>query len=212
MEDARDWVRHADEWLDTDYRLLTDEAGWRLVREREDLRIWSRRMPDDKNRLFRWQLTALEASAEVVFEGFVRRLLDHHQHWTKEYVDGRVVDELDAGARVLYQRFDPGVPGISKRDLCSAEVHRELVGGALLASYRSVDGVPRERGYERIDWWGAALCTPRDDGRSCDLSYLDRENQGGLFPAWLMNLMMPRYLVKQGVAVRAFFGGGGPPS
>jgi hypothetical protein len=41
--------------------------------------------------------------------------------------------------------------------------------------------------------------------------YLDRENQGGRFPAWLMNRMMPTHLVRQAEAVRDFFADGGPP-
>ena len=114
------------------------------------------------------------------------------------------------GVRVLAQRFVPGVPGIAPRDLCSVEVVRALPGGVLQASYRSIDAAPRLAGHERIDWWGAALCTPRGEARS-ELVYLDRENQGGRFPAWLMNRLMPRYLVLQAEAVRGFFGAGGPP-
>jgi hypothetical protein len=61
----------------------------------------------------------------------------------------------------------------------------------------------------RIDWWGAALCTPIDDAHS-ELVYLDRENQGGHFPAWLMNRTMTTYLVRQAEAVQRFFADGGP--
>lgn len=78
------------------------------------------------------------------------------------------------------------------------------------ASYRSVDAVPVARPNRRIDWWGAVLCTPVDD-TTCELVYLDRENQGGRFPARLMNHVMPRYLVTQAEQVRRFFADGGPP-
>ncbi len=210
MQDAEAWVRGADEWLERDYQLMTDPSGWRVVLERDDLRMWSRKLPDDPNLLFRWQLPALEAPAHIVFEGFVHRLLDYHKQWTREFVEGRVVETLGPQARVLYQRFDPGVPGIALRDLCSVEVVRELAGGAKLASFRSIDRLPPASGHERIDWWGAALCTVGGDGTHSDLTYLDRENQAGHFPAWLMNRMMPRYLVTQAEAVRAFFRGGGP--
>ena len=98
----------------------------------------------------------------------------------------------------------------ASRDLCSVEVLGERAPGAKLVSFRSIDRLPPTPGHERIDWWGAALCTTRADGVHSDLTYLDRENQGGAFPAWLMNRMMPRYLVKQAEAVRAFFRGGGP--
>ena len=167
-------------------------------------------MPDDPNHLFRWRLPSVAAPAEVVFEGFVRRLLEYHKEWTREFAGGHVVDTLSPSARILYQRFEPGVPGIAPRDLCSIEVVRDLSPEIKLASFRSVDRLPREAGYERIDWWGAALCTTREGGKDSELVYLDRENQGGRFPAWLMNRMMPKYLVLQAEQVRRFFSGGGP--
>ena len=210
MQDADAWSSCADEWLDLDHRLMTDSSGWRPVLEGVDLRIWSRRMPDDTNLLFRWHLPSLDAPAEVVFAGFVDRLLDYHAQWTKEFSGGRVVETLGPRVRVLHQRFDPGVPGIAARDLCSVEVVRELGPGKRLASFRSIDRVPPEPGHVRIDWWGAALCTTHEDGKHSALTYLDRENQGGRFPTWLMNRLMPRYLALQAQAVRAFFRGGGP--
>jgi hypothetical protein len=166
-------------------------------------------MPDDPNHLFRWRLPVVNASADVVVEGFVRRVLDYHQHWTKEFTGGHVVSTPEPHTRVIYQRFEPGLPGISPRDLCSAEVVKPLATGATLVSYRSIDTAPKVEGFERIDWWGAVLCRPIDAQR-CELIYLDRENQGGRFPAWLMNRMMTKYLVVQAEAVRAFFRDGGP--
>lgn len=203
LDDAQDWP-------EVDFALLRDVASFRPVRTGPDLQIGSRRMPDDPNLLFRWRLPVVGASADVVFEGFVHRLLEYHGVWTREFVDGRVVDTPAPGVRVLHQRFDPGLPGIAARDLCSAEVVRRLPDGVHLASFRSVDALPPEPGHIRIDWWGAALCTPIDETHS-ELVYLDRENQGGRFPTWLMNRSMPTYLVRQAEAVRAFFAHGGPP-
>jgi len=200
----------AESWLDVDLALLTTADAFRTRVDRPDLQIGSRPSTDDPNDLFRWRLPAVNAIPAVVFEGFVHRILEYHHVWTREYAGGHVVPTPDARTRVLYQRFDPGVPGVADRDLCSAEIVRELPDGALLASFRSVDAVPAEPGRVRIDWWGAALCRPLDDGRS-ELVYLDRENQGGRFPAWLMNRMMPTYLVRQAEAVRDFFADGGPP-
>ncbi|MFO0609560.1 MAG: START domain-containing protein [Polyangiales bacterium] len=208
------WTQAAadsDAWVARDLALLTSDDGWRAVRTRGDFSLWSRREPDDGNLLFRWRLAQVGAPAEVVFEGFMRRVLEYHRRWTREFTDGRLVEQLDGRTRVLYQRFDPGIPGIAKRDLCSAEAVRELAPGRLLASFRSVDRMPHEPGFARIDWWGAALAATRPDGRTSELLYLDRENQGGRLPAWFVNLTMPQYLTLQGEAVRAFFADGGPP-
>jgi hypothetical protein len=210
MERFDDWSQRSSAWLEEDFRLMNDDAGWKLVVERADLAIWSRPMPDDPNLLFRWRLPIVGAPADVVFEGFVRRVLDYHREWTREFAGGHVVDTLGDDARVIYQRFDPGMPGIAKRDLCSLEVRRRPAPGVELASFRSVDRLPSEPKHERIDWWGAALCTTRADGKTSELVYLDRENQGGRFPAWLMNRMMPKYLVLQAEGVRRFFADGGP--
>jgi hypothetical protein len=203
-------VDDAQSWLDVDLALLRDVDGWRSHVDRPDLQIVSRLLPDDPNLLFRWRLVEVEAPADVVFAGFVERLLDYHAEWTKEYVGGRVVATPTPTVRILHQRFDPGIPGVAPRDLCSADVTRTLPDGVLMASFRSVDAMPAEPGHTRIDWWGAVLCTPIDD-RTSELAYLDRENQGGRFPAWLMNRMMTRYLVTQAEAVRIFFAAGGPP-
>jgi hypothetical protein len=211
METFENWSQHVDAWLEGDHALMTGDAGWRSVVARDDLQIASRPMPDDPNLLFRWRLPTVNAPADVVFEGFVHRLLDYHKEWTREFAGGRVVETLGPKARILYQRFQPGVPGISPRDLCSLEVVRDVAPGVKLASFRSVDRLPREAGHERIDWWGAALCRTHAGGRASELVYLDRENQGGLFPSWLMNRMMPKYLVLQAECVRRFFAKGGPP-
>ena len=117
MESKTAWAHRAERWLDADYALMTDDAGWQPRIERPDLAIWSRPMPGDKNDLFRWRLPVVNASPETVFEGFVRRLLEYHQEWTREFVGGRLVETLGPRARILYQRFQPGVPGIAARDL-----------------------------------------------------------------------------------------------
>jgi hypothetical protein len=44
-----------------------------------------------------------------------------------------------------------------------------------------------------------------------ELIYLDRENQGGCFLAWLMSRVMTEYLVLQAQQGRRFFATGGPP-
>lgn len=212
METLREWQTRSPAWLDQDLALSTDSTGWKVVLDRADLGIWSRRMPDDDNLLFRWRLPVVDAPAEVVFEGLVHRILEYHRLWTKEFSGGHEVERLGPGARVVYQQFDPGVPGVKKRDLCSIEIVRDVGPGVKLASFRSVDRLPSEPGYERIDWWGAALSTTLPGGATSELVYLDRENQGGLFPTWLMNRMMPKYLVLQAEAVRRFFAGGGPPA
>lgn len=201
------WEARADGWLDADLALLEGDAGWRPRRAPDGIGLWSRPTPDDPNHLFRWRLPLLEAEAGRVYEDFVVRILELHREWTKEYVEGRLVAVPRPDARVLYQCFDPGLPGIAPRDLCSLEVTRPLPGGAWLVSHRSVDAVPPVPGHARIDWWGAALCRPVGEGR-CSLDYLDRENQGGWFPAWAMNAMMPGYLVVQAREVARWFGAG----
>jgi hypothetical protein len=197
-------------WLSVDLALLEDASGFAPTVARDDLQVGKRPMPDDPNHLFRWRLPVVNAPAEVVFEGFVRRVLDYHREWTREFTGGHVVSTPEADTRIIYQRFEPGIPGISPRDLCSAEVVQDRREGVKLVSFRSIDTLPKTPGFERIDWWGAALCRPIDAHRS-ELIYLDRENQGGRFPAWAMNLMMTRYLVLQAESVRRFFANGGPP-
>ena len=201
------WLRDCDAWVEQDLALLRDPDGFAPVVDRPDLQIGRRPVPDDPNLLFRWRLPVVAAAAPVVVEHFVHRLLEHHRVWIREFVGGEELSRPAPGVRVLHQRFDPGVPGVRPRDVCSAEVVRELAGGVTVVSHRSVDEAPMPPRHERITWWGAVLVTPLDDA-TCELVYLDRENQGGRFPAWLMNRMMPRYLVLQAEAVARFFADG----
>lgn len=204
MESTTDWKSRAQGWLDGDFRLLTHDEGWAPCRAPEGIELWRRKTTDDPNELYRWRLARVDAPADVVFDRFVRDILEHHQAWTKEFAGGHVVETLGPDARVVYQHFEPGIPGVSKRDVCSLEVTRKLSDDTWLVSFRSVDGVPPVPGHIRIDWWGAALIRGVDDAHA-ELLYLDRENQGGWVPAWAMNLAMPKYLVDQAVAVRRFF-------
>ncbi len=205
-----DWLTNSADWLEVDYRLMTSDEGWSAGPRYGAIEVDRRRMPDDPNDLFRWKLPDIEAAHEHVFDCFVRRVLDYHQHWTKEFAGGHVVEQIHPDARIVYQRFRPGVPGIKNRDLCHLEVTRIVSDGVLQASYRSVDAMPAQPGHERIRWWGATLCTRGSlPGRS-SMVYLDRENQGGRFPSWLMNLVMTRYLREQAEQVSRFFRGGGP--
>lgn len=197
------WEARAQGWLDRDHALLVGDEGWRTLAAPDGIGLWSRPMPDDPNLLFRWRLPQLAAPPGAVYDAFVTRILELHHEWTREFVGGRVLSEPAPGVRVLHQRFDPGIPGITRRDLCSVEVTRTLPGGAWLVSYRSVDALPSEPGHVRIDWWGAALCRPQGEGS--ELLYLDRENQGGWFPAWAMNAMMPKYLILQAREVERWF-------
>lgn len=211
MESSKDWGDRVEGWLKRDHALLTEPDGWRPRSAPAGIELWSRRMSDDANDLYRWRLPVVDAPAEVVFEGFVRRLLTYHKAWTREFVGGRIVEAPRPDTRIIYQHFDPGIPGISRRDLCSVEVVRDLAPGVKLASFRSVDRLPAEPGHTRIDWWGAALCRTLDGGKQSELIYLDRENQGGWLPAWFVNLTMPGYLTVQAEQVRRFFADGGPP-
>ncbi len=210
MESFNTWQERQDAWLAQDLALLHDAPGFRPMVTRADLQLGRRSMPDDPNHLFRWRLPLVGAPADVVFAGFVTQVLDHHKQWTREFAGGHVVEQLSPTARILYQHFDPGIPGIAKRDLCSIEITRDLAPGVKLASFRSIDRLPPAPGFARIDWWGAALCTTNEGGRTSELIYLDRENQGGRLPAWFVNLTMRGYLVTQAEQVQRFFADGGP--
>jgi hypothetical protein len=201
-----------EEWLETDLRLMTQPEGWRALRGSSGCTLHRRPSPDDPNDLFLWRCPTMNAPAEIVFEALVHRILDYHQHWTREFVGGSLVEAIDRDTKIFHQRFDPGIPGFKKRDLCYVMVARRLDERTLQASYRSVDAVAPLPGHERIRWWGANLCIAGERPGTSELVYLDREDQGGAIPAWLMNLLMPRYLRYQCDQLRRFFADGGPPA
>ncbi len=137
-------------------------------------------------------------------------MLDYHQYCTAEYTGVFVVESIDKNTRIIYQQFNPNIPFISKRDLLYIQWWRQVDSRTIQASFRSITlpGMPVPKGYERINWWGAHLFVANADGTS-QLVLIDRENQGGSFPASIMNKVMPVYLRAQVNGITDFFKKGG---
>jgi len=213
MITINDWRIHKEKWLDTDLTLMTSDDGWRKRSTKKDIPIWQRSFADDKNDLFRWRLPRVAAPHHEVFDVFVHKMVDYHQYWTAEYSGGFRVQEIDENAQVMYQQFSPNVPFIAKRDLLYVQWSRQLADNLIQTSFRSIilDTMPVPAGFERIDWWGGHLFEANADGTS-QLVLIDRENQGGRFPAFIMNLIMPNYLTHQFDSIVRFFEKGGTAS
>ena len=199
------WAEDAERWLADDLALLTRDEGWTPVRTD----VWRRAMPQDPNAMFRWRLD-LAAPADLVFEVFVRRIVDYHRYFTKEFVSAEQVLDLGPDAQIVHQRFR-GVFPFRPRDLCHINVARALPDGRLLCSNRPVETVPTAPGHVRLRWWGASLCVPGDRPGTSVLWYLDQENAGGMIGAWLLDLLMERtFLEEHRSRLVAFFQDGGP--
>ena len=97
MHSSKDWADHVDAWLARDLALMTERDGWHPIAAPGDIGLWRRRMPDDANDLFRWRLPVVEAPAEVVFEGFVHRILEHHKVWTRDRAPRRTARSTPTG-------------------------------------------------------------------------------------------------------------------
>lgn len=210
MITLRDWQLNKENWLDSDLTLMTSDEGWRERSRKKGSPIWQRPFPDDKNDLFRWRLPRVAAPHNEVFDVFTNKMLDYHQYWTAEYTGGFRVQEIDKNTQIIYQQFNPGVPFIAKRDLLYIQWWRQLDDRTMQTSFRSIvlDNLPVPAGFERIDWWGGHLFEANPDGSS-QLVLIDRENQGGRFPAPVMNLIMPNYLTHQFESILRFFEKGG---
>jgi START domain len=189
---------------------MTSDTGWRKRTQKKGIQIWQQPFTDDKNDLFRWRIPRVAASHRDVSEVFVHQMTDYHQYWTAEYTGGFVVEELTDNAQIIYQQFKPNVPFISKRDLLYLQWSRQIDEKTSQTSFRSLqlDTLPVTSGFERIDWWGGHLFEANSDGSS-QLVLIDRENQGGRFPAFVMNNVMPGYLFHQVESIIAFFEKGG---
>jgi hypothetical protein len=210
MITLRDWQQNKENWLDTDLTLMTADDGWRERSRKNDIPIWQRSFPDDKNDLFRWRLPRVAAPHTDMFDVFTSQMLDYHQYWTAEYTGGFRVRAIDENTQIIYEQFNPGVPFIAKRDLLYIQWWRQLDDRTMQTSFRSIvlDTMPVPAGFERIDWWGGHLFEANPDGTS-QLVLIDRENQGGRFPAFLMNQTMPKYLTHQFESITRFFDKGG---
>jgi hypothetical protein len=210
MVTIKDWQLNNEKWLDKDLALMTSNAGWKERAQRNGISIWQQSFADDKNDLFRWRLPNVPASYQVVFDVFVNKMIDYHHYWTKEFTGGFLVESINDSAQIVYQQFDPGIPLISKRDLLYIQWSRRIDDKTIQTSFRSVvmENLAVPVGFERIDWWGAHLFEANDDGTS-QLVLIDRENQGGSFPSFMMNKIMPKYLTDQFESIIKFFKTGG---
>ena len=190
MVTIRDWQINKENWLDQDLALMTSDAGWRERTQKSGISIWQRSFADDDNDLFRWRLPSVAADHNVVFDVFVNKMIDYHQYWTAEYTGGFLVEYLDENAQIIYQQFNPNIPFISKRDLLYIQCSRRIDDRTIQTSFRSIvmNDMPVPNGFERIDWWGGHLFGANSDGTS-QLVLIDRENQGGSFPAFIPKLV-----------------------
>lgn len=210
MINIKDWQLNKEKWLDTDFALMTSNDGWKERSQKNGISIWQQPFADDKNDLFRWRLPCVKADFKEVFDVFTNQMLDYHQYWTAEYTGGYVVKVIDENTQIIYQQFNSGVPLISNRDLLYIQWSRKIDEKTIQTSFRSIvlDNFPSHPGFERIDWWGGHLFEANADETS-QLVLIDRENQGGLFPSFMMNQIMPKYLTHQFESIIKFFEKGG---
>lgn len=210
MITIQDWQLSKEKWLDKDLALMISDKDWKERTQKGDIKIWQRSFPDDKNDLFRWRLPKVAANHNEVFDVFTNKMVDYHHYWTAEYSGGYLVKEIDENTQIIYQQFDPNKPFISKRDLLYIQWSRKIDEKAIQTSFRSIvwEEIPLPKGFERIDWWGGHLFEANEDGTS-QLVLIDRENQGGFFPSFLMNKIMPQYLIHQFESIIKFFEKGG---
>lgn len=210
MITLKDWQENKEKWLDRDLALMTSDTGWQKRSTVSNIDIWQRSFTDDKNDLFRWRLPKVAADHRTVHDVFVNQMIDYHHYWTAEYSGGFLVEELDEDTQIIYQQFDPNKPFISKRDLLYIQWSRKIDDKTIQTSFRSIvmEEFPVPNGFERIDWWGGHLFEANPDGSS-QLVLIDRENQGGWFPYFMMNLIMPQYLSHQFNSIVKFFEKGG---
>jgi hypothetical protein len=206
----KDWQSNNEAWLNKDLALMTSDEGWKKRSQKKNITIWQQSFTDDKNDLFRWRLPKVAANHNEVFDVFTNKMIDYHHYWTAEFSGGFLVKELDENTQIIYQQFNPNVPFISKRDLLYIQWSRKFDDKTIQTSFRSIvlDDFPVPNGFERIDWWGGHLFEANSDGTS-QLVLIDRENQGGNFPAFIMNLVMPQYLSHQFESIVQFFDKGG---
>jgi hypothetical protein len=210
MITIKDWQLNKEKWLDKDLTLMTSDEGWKRRSQKNGISIWQQPFEDDKNDLFRWRIPNLAANHREVFEVFTNQMVNYHHYWTAEYTGGFMVEEIDENAQIIYQQFNPNIPFISKRDLLYIQWSRKIDNNTFQTSFRSIvlENMPVPNGFERIDWWGGHLFEANPDGTS-QLVLIDRENQGGNFPSFMMNKIMPQYLIHQFESIISFFKKGG---
>jgi hypothetical protein len=142
----------------------------------------------------------------------VSRLTHHSQiplsrAWTKEVHSTQrllqCADGSEVWAQYLVPVFIARFFGVMPRLLVACYVTSARPNGDGSVSCRSLpehmyDASAAPRRTPVINWYGAFrfLVVPGDES-ACTVCKLDREDQGGMFPAWLMNRTMVGFLEEE---------------
>ncbi len=133
------------------------------------------------------------------------------RNWTKEIKSTQLLltcaDNSQVWAQYMMPTFLPRFFGVMPRLLMAAYVSTSTDSAAFV-SCRSlpislIDLSPCPSGTPVINWYGAFRLSPLSSS-SCAVSKLDREDQGGSFPARLMNATMPKFLAEEVLKATAF--------
>jgi hypothetical protein len=207
------WMKTSrSQWLKEDEALVRESDHWTVRREKNegDLRLTVRSRDDpsgDPNWLFSYydhQVVELPLEVTTALYG---SWVDLAQNWTKEQHFEKLLLESENVA-IWFQFFLPPllahICGAAPRALVAAYTFSSSENGPTVISNRSVpkkwvSSLPRS---SVLLMWHGGFLLHAEGAQKTSIVKIDRENQGGWLPTWLMNhFLMVKYLNEESTAI-----------
>jgi ribosome-associated toxin RatA of RatAB toxin-antitoxin module len=178
---------------------VDEDADWRQVRDRADLKVWMRRVPDSNVRELRAE-TLIDAPVDAIWATLDD--IEHHHEFMPFVVESRVIERSSQHV-LMYQRIDP--PFVNHRDYgLRIRTERDEDAGVFrrrfVVANDHAPALPLDR-VRVVVVQGYWELRPRARGRTA-VRYALHTDPGGRVPKWVINLGAKRSVARLFEAVR----------
>ena len=185
-----------------------EEAAWRLEREADGIRVWTRPVADSRHRAIRARMIVAAPLEKIV--GILRDT-DACRDWARYCAEARVHERLGEAEAYVYTLNDMPWP-LADRDVVSrVRWHEEPETGVVHMDAEATEGVV-ERTPGRVRLTDASshwTLRPRPDGR-LEVTTEAHIEPAGPVPAWITNRLLVDAPFRTMQQLRALAGETGP--
>jgi hypothetical protein len=177
--------------------------GFKLVKSCEDVNIYTRWLPDDKNRSLR-QIKA-EFTVTAPMDRIVTVLEDDSSYpeWMSSIKEYRRIKTLDSTRWYCYIQFSVPWPLNNQDCIFRYEVMKNPAAGKTVIEFYGEPGyLPAKEGVDRISHMEACWEITETDNGKTRITYYVFSRQAPKFPIWLTEPIIQKTLLKTMVGLR----------
>jgi hypothetical protein len=168
-----------------------DTSGWVLDDEKDNIRIYTRTIPDLKNVEFKG--VGLDS---INIEIIAATLLDisGYSSWLSSVSESKIIKVIDPDHFFVYQRLKFTWPFRDRDIIASVDIDRDYARGILKAHLQGVHDtlVPSQEGCLRMTTMTGNIELQYIHRKVTEVSYSESFDPGGNFPEWLTKIVSKR--------------------